>query len=154
MSESREQVRALPPPLVDPSDVERLVPGISPDEAELYASLATLALQAAAWPRELPEPLPLPVQLVGLSVAVRLARAGEAGGGVGLPVVSESIGAYTYRLAEPDTLDAALALSEAELELLRPWLGHERVYDVSIAPWRRFGWPPDWWQRDLDRLPT
>jgi hypothetical protein len=145
------QLRSLPPPVIDPDDVAALVPGLSPEDAELYASLATLALEAVCWPNSVPDPLPPPVQAAGLAISVRLARAGESGTGAGMPVVSESIGSYTYRLATPETLDAALALTEGELDLLRPWLGQARVYDVSVAGWG--SWLPlDWWQRDLDHL--
>lgn len=144
-------VRSLPAPVIDPEDVRALVPGLSLEDATLYASLATLALEAALWPGSIPAaPLPSPLDLAGLSIATRLASAGAASGS-GATVVSESIGSYTYRLATPLPLDVALAFTDAERKLLAPWLGQTRVYDVSVSG-ATFGWPADWWQRDYDRL--
>jgi hypothetical protein len=152
MSVASDEVRSLPPPLIDPADVAAILPSLSEEDAALYASLATLALQALCWPNDVPSPPPPPVQTVGLAIATRLAVAGEsAAEGGGGAVVSESIGAYTYRLANPGTFDSALALSEGEKQLLRPWLGQASAYDVWTAP-EFFLWPPDWWQRDYDRL--
>ena len=142
--------RSLPAPVIDPSDLQRIVPSLSPEDAELYCSLATLALQAAFWPNPIPEPPPPPVQAVGLGVATRLAYAGESAGEGGA-VVSESIGAYTYRLASPGSLDSALRLTDDELDVLRPWLGQSSVYDVRTGL-SALGWPLDWWQRNYDVL--
>lgn len=137
-------VRSLPEPAIDPADVIALVPGTSPEDAYRYASLATLAVTAAVYPTVLPVPLPAPAYAVTLAVAGRFARSG----GPGAPVVSESIGAYTYRLATPVAADEAFGLTDAELAALSPW-GPRKVYDVSVAGGRA-GWPVDWWQRDLD----
>jgi len=128
------------------------MPGLSPEEATLYASLATLVLEAVMWPTPVPDPLPPPVNAAGLSIAVRLAQAGEAGGegGVG-PVVSETIGGYTYRLATPDSLASGFALTDAERALLAPWLGEDTAFDFSTLA-DAYVWPDDWWQRDYDRL--
>ena len=147
------ELRTLPAPVIDPADVQAVVPSLTPDEAQLYASLATLALQAAFWPNPIPpEPQPAPIEAAGLSIAVRLATAGEAAGGDAAgPVVSESIGGYTYRLATPAALDQAMQLSDAEYKLLRPWLGQGTAYDIGVG-YGPPAWPADWWQRDLDRI--
>lgn len=143
---------SLPPPVIDPADLQAILPNLTEEEATLYASLATLVLQAAMWPDDVPEPLPPPVNAAGLSIAVRLAQAGEAGGAGGAgPVVSETIGGYTYRLATPDSLGSAFALTDAERELLGPWLGETDAFDFSTLG-TAYVWPPDWWQRDYDRL--
>jgi hypothetical protein len=140
--------RTLPPPLIDPDDLEALLPWLTPEDAVLYASLATLALEAALWPTPVPEPLPPPVQAAGLAIGVRLARAGESSSSSSGPVVSESIGAYTYRLASPASLEAAFALTEAERKLLHPWLP-SGVYELDLVA-GAYPWPADWWQRNLD----
>lgn len=142
------EARTLPPPAIDPADVQAILPTLSPEDAALYASLATLALQAAVWPNTLPTPLPPPLNAAGLAIATRLAMAGESSGeGVG-PVVSESIGAYTYRRVTPATLDSALSLTEQERKLIRPWLGQASAYDVRTGLGELYAWPGDWWQRD------
>jgi hypothetical protein len=159
VSEPAPAPSVLPPPLIDPADVQAIIEGLSPQDAELYASLATLALEAVAWPNALPAaPLPAPLYTVGLGMAVRLAMADQAisPDGTGA-VVSESIGGYTYRLSAPGALDVAFQLSDAERKLIRPWLGQSAAYDVSVG-WGPLAWPADWWQnpwqRDLDRIPT
>jgi len=146
------EVRSLPPPVLDPEDLLAILPSLTPEEAALYASLATLVLQSVIWPNSIPDPLPPPVQTAGLSIAVRLARAGEAAGNELGSVVSESIGAYTYRLASPATFDSALSLTDAERTLLRPWLGQTSAYDVRTALPTEYAWPPGWWQSDYDVL--
>jgi hypothetical protein len=123
-----------------------LVPGLDADQARQAAQLATLMLQAALYPRELPDPLPVPLYAVALMAAGRLARAGDPAGSV----VSESLGAYSYRLNLPTPLDQALMFTDDELGLLRPWLGHASAYDVRTPTATAFPWPIDWWQRDLD----
>lgn len=144
--------RSLPAPVIDPADVQAIVPSLTTEEATLYASLATLVLEAVMWPNAVPTPLPPPVNAAGLSIAVRLANAGEAGGEGGAgPVVSESIGGYTYRLAAPETFAQAFALTDGERELLEPWLGSSEAFDVSTLG-TVYAWPADWWQRDYDRL--
>jgi hypothetical protein len=150
-SEQAGGVRSLPSPVIDPEDLQALIPSLSPEDAALYCSLATLALEAVFWPNAIPSPLPPPVQAVGLAVATRLAYAGEgAGEGGGGAVVSESIGAYTYRLASPGTLDGALRLTDDERDLLRPWIGQADAYSVA-TPSGYPALPWDWFQRDLDQ---
>lgn len=140
--------RALPPPAIDPDDLIALIPGLSPEDAERYCSLATLAVQAAIWPNELPPaPLPPPLYATVLTVAARLA--GSAAPGVG-QVVSESIGSYSYHLANPPTLDAALGLTDSELDALEPWMARKTLFQLDVAGSSPYGWPVDWWQRDYD----
>lgn len=141
--------RALPPPAIDPEDLIALVPGTSPEDAARYCSLATLAVEAAIWPNTLPDPLPPPLHAATLAIAGRFARSGTAGGQPA--VVSESIGSYTYRLAEPLSADAALYLLDAELELLGPWLpeGKRSAFELHLGG-AMVPWPVDWWQRNLD----
>jgi hypothetical protein len=147
VSERAASERALPEPVIDPADVMALVPGTTIEEATAAASLATLALQAAVWPNPLPDPLPPPMYQAGLSCAARIARAGDPSG----QVVSESLGAYSYRVASATAPDVALYLTEAELDLLRPWLGSPGVYDIDVtgsaAPWSY-----EWFQRNLDNV--
>jgi hypothetical protein len=144
--------RTLPEPVIDPADLQAILPSLTPEEAALYASLATLVLEAVMWPSAVPSPLPPPVNAAGLSIAVRLAQAGEAGGEGGAgPVVSETIGGYTYRLATPDSLASGFALTNAERALLGPWLGQDEAFDFSTLG-GSYVWPADWWQRDYDRL--
>lgn len=145
--------RALPPtaidtaPAIDPGHVIALVPGTSPEDAARCAALATLAVRAAIWPSELPPaPMPAPLYAVTLAIAGRFASTGAGGS----PVVSESLGSYTWRRATPALADL-VALSEGELDALRPWAGMSGVYDVSIAG-ARGTWPYDWFQRDLDNV--
>jgi hypothetical protein len=134
---------ALPAPAIDPADVIALVPGTSPEDAARYASLATLAVQAAIWPNELPPaPMPAPLYAVTLMIAGRFARSG----GGGAAVVSESIGGYTYRLATPT--EGGLALLADELDALGPW-APSGAYDVSTYP-SSAPLPYDYFQRDLD----
>jgi hypothetical protein len=142
--------RTLPPPAIDPGDLQAIFPSLTPEDASLYASLATLALQAVCWPNALPAPLPPPLNAVGLAMATRLAASLETAQTGAGQVVSESIGAYTYRLASPVTVDAALQLTEAERKLIRPWLGQASVYDVALGT--AYVWPPDWWARNYDLL--
>lgn len=137
--------RALPVAAIDPDDVILLVPGTSPEDAERAAQLATLALQAVLWPNEIPDPMPPPMYAVGLALAGRIVQAEGAAG----QIVSESIGSYTYRLATPEQGAAVFGFTEAELDVLRPWLGRSGAYqlDVGAAP---TGWPLGWWQGDYD----
>jgi hypothetical protein len=147
MSEqSQPTPHTLPPPVIDPADVQLILPSISPEDAATAASLATLALQGALYPDPLPDPLPPPMYQAGLSAAVRIGRAGDPSG----EVVSESLGAYSYRVATATPTDAAMMLTDDELALIEPWTA-AKVYDVLTVP--SLGtWPEDWWQRDLDRI--
>lgn len=139
--------RALPPPAIDPGAVISLVPGTSPEDAARCASLATLAVQAALHPNELPPaPMPAPLYAATLAIAGRFVTSGAGGS----PVVSESLGSYTWRRATPALADL-LELSGGELKALAPWSGKSSVYDVSIAGGGGT-FPYDWFQRDLDNV--
>lgn len=140
--------RALPAPAIDACDVERLFPELDPGDAERAVVLATLAVQAALWPNELPDaPLPAPLQAVMLTVAARIAASSSTGS---QEVVSESIGAYSYRRETGAVATGGLLwLTEDELAALAPWSGHKAVYELDVAA-RALGWPVEWWQRDLD----
>lgn len=147
--------RALPDPAIPPEDLQAVMPGLSLEDATRYCSLATLAVSAAIWPKVIPNPPnpPAPMYAALLSVATRFATVGEASGDSvsGMPVVSESIGSYSYRLQSPPTLDSILALTDAERNLLAPWLAPS-AYMLDLAPNPWVGWPIDWWQRDYDNL--
>lgn len=119
-------------PLVDPDELEQLL-SIDADRAELLVDLATRAVAAYLWPNTIPaDPVPAPLAMVGLTVALRLNRAAADTSG---DVVSESIGTYTYRLARAVALDGALWLTEWEKRELSPWApaGRRRVYDVDTC---------------------
>jgi hypothetical protein len=158
MSETRAPAptpRTLPPAAIDPADVQALVPGLSTEDAERCAQLATLMLEAVLWPGPVPEqPLPAPMYQATLAAAARLASSTAASSSsAGAPIVSESIGTYTYRLATPTPADAALTFTDDELELLEPWLGPAQQTAYSVSVWGTPGARPvDWWQRDLDTL--
>ena len=112
----------------------------------LAAQLATAAVQAAIWPHEIPSPTPEPIYAVLLSASVRFGTALMQGNA--LPVVSESLGSYSYRLATPSTMAGAFGLTSSEVDALGPW-GPSSAYDFSVAG-RGASWPVDWWQRNLD----
>jgi hypothetical protein len=142
---SREP-RLLPDPAIDPEDVLALAPGASEEQALAAARLATLMLQAAIYPRELPDPLPPNLYMAALMAAGRLARAGDPTG----EVVSESLGSYSYRVQAPMPPEQALAFTEYELALIgQTWLdtGPGTTRTPTVMP---FAWPIDWWQRDFD----
>jgi hypothetical protein len=141
------ELRALPDPLVDPADVALLAPEATAEQCEQAAQLATLMLQAALYPGEPPDPLPPPMYQATLMAAGRLARAGDPSG----QVVSESLGAYSYRLQLPMPADQALAFTDYELGLLEPWLARTTAYDVR-TPTAMPDWPYDWFQRNLDNV--
>src|SRR5262245_42147679 len=144
-------MRALPSPALDPCDVAALMPDVDSEDVERGVVLATLAVQAAIWPNELPPPpLPAPLAAVLLSISARLATSPTPG----TPqVVSESLGSYSWRAANPPTLDAALALSDGELDALAPWMPAAKrgAYELTTLPAGPV-WPVDWWQRDLDNV--
>jgi hypothetical protein len=144
------QPRALPPPALDVCELERLFPGLDAAEAQRAVLLGTLAVAAALWPNELPAPpLPVPVTAVLLSVSARIMHAGTAGQA---EVVSESLGAYSYRRETSGTESGLLWLNDAELEALEPWRGGRKgAYELDVAC-SALGWPIDWWQRDYDDL--
>jgi hypothetical protein len=110
--------------------------------------LARLALNAALYPCTLPaDPLPAPLELALAIVTKRIYEASPAGGGASPQLVSESIGAYSYRLASPETLDIAALVGGTVDNLIHPWKCQHGVYDVltvGTAP----QWPVDWWQRN------
>jgi hypothetical protein len=138
--------RTLPPPAIDPEDIRAIIPGISPDDAATYASLATLAVEATIWPNVLPvAPLPPPLHAATLGIACRFARVG----GTVETVVSETIGGYTYRLADPMTAEGAFALTDFELDAIEPWMSQKSALSLHVGS-SLVSWPIDWWQRDLD----
>jgi len=145
-----ESSRSLPAPAIDACELERVM-GVDAADAQRAVVLATLAVEAAIWPNELPDPpLPAPLQAVLLTIATRIAGSTVPGSS---QVVSESIGAYSYRLAGPPSLDDALALSELERRALAPWMpaGKRSAYQLDTSyPMPAF--PIDWWQRDYDNL--
>jgi hypothetical protein len=145
---SAPAVTALPDPAIPPEDVQAIMPGLTPEQATLAAQLATVAVEAALHPNPIPDPTPAPVYAVLMQASVRFGSAIEQGGA--LPVVSESLGSYSYRLANPATLPGAFGLSEDQLEQLAPWSGRSDAYELYLRG--SYTWPADYWQRDYDRL--
>lgn len=138
--------------LVDPDTITVLVPGTSADQALVCAQVATAVVASLVWPNALPDPTPPPMTLAATSIACRLAQAGAGGTpdqAANGRVVSESLGAYSYRLASPATLEDGFALTAAERELLEPWLSASKVYELTTGA-AVLALPWDWFQRDLD----
>lgn len=140
----------LPDPIIDPDWIVAAVPGTTPEQALTCAQLATVAIESALWPATVPDPVPPPITAAALSIGTRLALAGAGGAEpTAGRVISESLGAYSYRLAQPPGIDAGWVLTDAERELLEPWLGTGGVYELHTGagadalPW----W---WFQHDLD----
>jgi hypothetical protein len=129
--------------------VQAILPGLTTEQATLAAQLATVAVEAAIWPNTIPDPLPAPMYEVLLSASVRFGQAILQGSA--LPVVSESLGSYSYRLAAPATLTGAFGLTSSELVALGPWISRGTCYDVSVSG-GAVAWPVDWWQRDYDNI--
>jgi hypothetical protein len=129
--------------------VQAILPGLSPEQAQLAAQLATVAVEAAIWPSTIPSPIPAPMYEVLLSASVRFGQALLQG--TTAPVVSESLGSYSYRLATPATLTGAFGLTSSELAALGPWIPRGTCYDVSVSG-GVVAWPVDWWQRDYDNI--
>jgi hypothetical protein len=143
-----QSARGLPAPALDACDLQQLFPDLDPAAAARATLLATIAIEAALWPNPIPDPIPPPVQAVLLTVAARLAGSSGLGS---TQVVSESIGAYSYRLAGPPSIDTALGLSEAEAKALEPWAAKAGVYELHVGP-AYYPWPVGWWQADYDNL--
>jgi hypothetical protein len=140
--------RSLPDSILDPSDVQAAVPDLTDDDARRCSELATLALEAFVWPADRPEPVPPPMYLATLRMAIRLAVSGSTPGGG--QVVSESIGTYTYRLRAPTESDVALEFNGSELALLRrAGFGPSNIGQMDIGGDGGYR-PFDWWQRDYD----
>jgi hypothetical protein len=143
-------VRALPAPAIDPADVRAVLPALTLEQATLAAQLATVAVEAALYPNPIPSPTPQPVYAVLLQASVRFGSAILQGSV--LPVVSESLGSYSYRLATPATLASGFGLTAAELEALEPWtVGRGGVYDLDVSG-GAVAWPVDAWQRNYDNV--
>jgi hypothetical protein len=136
----------LPSPVIDPADVQALVPGLSIEDATTAAKLATMSLESLLEPDAIPAPLPAKMYQATLTCAARIARSGDPAG----QVVSESLGAYSVRRDPSTPADAAMYFNEDELKLLGFWA--PRVYDVR-TPAVRDPYPYDWFQRDLDLPP-
>ena len=138
-------------PIIDPGDIQTVLPGLDDEAAQRAALLASLAVATYLHPCPVPDPLPLPVYSATLILAVRSAGAtanpGEAA------VVSESIGSYSYHLSQPLTAEAALAVPSDVARMLDPYsCGAGGVFDVSVLGGSPYSWPVDWWQRDLDNV--
>lgn len=130
---------------------EFLPDSLPPEEVDELVALARLVLNAALFPNELPaDPLPAPLELALALVANRIWKLAETEGKGALPVISESLGSYSYRLATPDSPDSLLG--DRVLDLIRPWMpsGGQGVYELHVGGARPTSWPVDWWQRDYD----
>ena len=139
---------ALPPPAIPPEDVNAIMPDLSPEQAALAAQLATVAVEAALYPNPIPDPIPAPVYSVLIQASVRFGTA--IAQGTALPIISQSLGSYSERLAAPVTLPGAFGLTEEQLEQLLPWSGGGHAFELHLR--QSYAWPADYWQRDYDRL--
>jgi hypothetical protein len=144
---SPEQL-TLPAPAIDPADVQALLPSLTIEQATLAAQLATVAVSAALWPTPIPDPTPEPVYAALLSASLRFGVAIEQG--TAQPVVGESVGAYSYRLAAPASLASAFGLNEWEMEQLAPWVPTSQAFELDVGG--RISWPADWWQSNFDNV--
>jgi hypothetical protein len=136
-------------PIIDPGDLQAAMPSLS-DEAALRAvTLASIAVATYLYPCPVPDPLPLPVYSATLQMAIRSGRAGAEGS-----LTSESIGAYSYHVADPVSAEGALVIPPEIAELLDPYAcGPGSSYDVYIGgDYTRRGWPAGWFERDLDNV--
>ena len=139
-------------PEVSDAGIEFLPDDLPPEDAAEYVSTARMILEAALYPNTLPpDPLPAPLEIALAAVAYdvwQLDVASEANGG--RRIVSESRGAYSYRLESPTGADV-FTLSDKVLGLIEPWLpsGAGGVYQLDVGRSLTV-WPEDWWQRDLD----
>lgn len=143
---------AAPPPVPGVDEGTEFLPDdVPPEQAAELVALARLILNAALYPNELPaSPLPAPLEVALALVTRRLYDLATEGGT--RPVVSESLGAYSYRLADPASPESVFILSGPVLKLIGPWMpaGKGGVYELHTGrPWP-LGWPADWWQRDYD----
>jgi len=135
--------------IVTPEELERLLE-LDAAEAGRVSELVQITIEAYCWPNVIGDPVPPPVHLVGLSLAARFAGAQLSKAG---SIAGESIGAYSYRLATPLTLDDVLTLLGELAEELNFWAPrHSTAYTLTTWPGPSIPWPADWWQRDLDRL--
>jgi hypothetical protein len=136
--------------IVEPDELEELL-GLSAEDAQRVSTLVQIAVEAYCWPNVIEAPIPAPVHAVGLELAAMFGGAALTKAGA---VVGETIGGYSYRLATPLTLDSVLgALDGALGRQLNPWAPmHSTAFDLDTSPIAGCGWPPEWWQRDLDRL--
>jgi hypothetical protein len=141
--------RALPDPAIDPADVQAILPDLTLEQATLAAQLATVAVSAVLYPTPIPTPTPEPIYAVLLAAATRAGIAILQGSA--LPVVSESLGSYSYRLATPQSLGGVFGLTDEELGWLEPWTARDTAYDIDVAPWAGPPWPFDWWQSNLEQ---
>jgi hypothetical protein len=109
-----------------------------------------LIVETVLWPASVPDPVPPPITMAAFSIGCRLAVAGAGGEqAAGERVISESLGAYSYRLANVATIDGAFALTDYERRLLGPWLTTGKAYELDTGGAIAMPW---WWfQYDLDR---
>lgn len=138
-------------PIIDPGDVQTVLPGLDDDAAQRATLLASLAVATYLYPCPVPDPLPLPVYSATLTLAVRAAGATSSAGEAA--VVSESIGTYSYHLSQPLTAESALAVTDDVAKMLDPYsCGAGSAFDVYIGGGGPSYRPVDWWQRDLDNV--
>ena len=126
------------------SDTVVELTGCTDEQAERAVTVGSAMIDAYCTV-PIPEPTPPPVQQACLSLAVGLVTASPGGA-----VISETVGAYSYRLAAPKSLSLALVIDDVVAGLLRPW--RPRVYDVRTPSQTGASWPVDWWQRNLDEV--
>jgi hypothetical protein len=119
--------------IIDPAVLVELAPSLDEAEADRLLRFAARAVRAYAQPLELDEgpPVPLPLEQVLLAHALRLGRANATPAG---ELVSESIGAYTYRLARSLPLDATLELDDNLKAAIDALLGRTSgAYEMDLG---------------------
>jgi hypothetical protein len=137
-----------PPTIVTPEELVELL-GLSAEEADRVSKLVQVTIEAYIWPTLVPDPVPPPMHVVGLALAARFAGAQVTTTGA---ITSETIGAYSYRLAQPLTFDDVVLLIGDLADALNPWSPrHATAFDVSIAG-APPAWPADYWQRNFDNV--
>lgn len=120
-----------------PDELVVLAPELDLSGANRLLRIAARAIRAYIWPLELPDPVPPPLEQLVLKLALRVGRATPNTSGA---VVSESLGAYTYRLDRPLAMDAGLEIPDDLRKELAPWAprGRQGVYDVDTSGSRTF----------------
>jgi hypothetical protein len=126
---------------------------ITPEDLAEILAEAEQVLAAVLWPCPMPvAPFPAPIDVAVNIIASRLYVFGKAGEGQAL--VSESLGSYTYRLANPLDAEAAALVPAAVYELVEPWACRKTVYDVGTYPSSSTPATPvavaDYFEHDLD----
>lgn len=155
----RATIRSGPPPgarvagewgqVVTPEELTELL-GVPAEDAARVAELVQIVVEAYCWPNVIEDPVPPPVHLVGLTLASRFGGATLTKAGA---LVGESVGTYSYRLAQPLTYDGVLELLGTLASELNPWAPrHSDSFTLNTWPEAPIPWPVDWWQRDYDQL--